>query len=136
MRLKPVYALLLLSALMVSCASNKNKQNSEDQSSDQPARQVPVAVGTIQVKLMLTSVDTSNNRMTAEITEVVGYGAGTQPLTLGSSVTLSVPSSMESAYRLSEKKEGWNFIAVIAQQRQMGNSNTPVLWDLVEIKTN
>ena len=134
MRLKSLFALLLLSALMVSCASNKNNQNSGDTSSDQPAVQQPISVGSIHLRLEVEEADSGNQQFSAKVIEVLGYGAGTQPLSKGDILQLRITETLEKEHQLSEKKTGWAFEAEITKPRQMDGAETPALWNILEIK--
>ena len=134
MRKKQVFALLLLSALMVSCASNKNKPNTEDNGS--PEIQAPVDVGSIHTRLELVEVGSTENadvQIIAKVIEVLGYGANTQPIEAASNLRLLVPESVVEEHDIMGKSPGWAFDALISKSQTMSGS-TQASWRIVEIR--
>ena len=132
MKLQYAVVLMVMVGIFGGCASNKNQKNEEVQEvmvdTEAPAPQKPIAVGSIHTSLTFKKLN--DGTITAEVTEVLGYGASTPRLSTGTTLELSYQET-HSEY-LHQLNVGDSFDAAISKS-PAGIGTTTERWSIIQI---
>jgi len=118
---------VLIVLVTIGCASNKKTEQPsvEMEGFEQPK---PISVGTAEV--MLEFVTLSEESVTVQIVEVLGYGASTERLNTSDPLSINYRESVKEY--ISGLEEGNRFSAVLSMQP--GGMNMPsASWEITEI---
>ena len=90
-------SVILLSILMISCASSEKKETKEVKSVETHAKSI--SRGTAQIACTVVELKEVKGQpiCVAIIDTVFGYGAGTQPIGVNSKLDLSIEKSLDKA---------------------------------------
>jgi len=128
MKAKLLFMLVALCVLISSCASNKNSK-SDVIGEEKIQIPVPISVGTANVQLEFVSYE--NDILTAQVVEILGYGATTTPLNMDSNMPFYVHENIIEV--VSKMEEGTHFNATVALLGEQMNNNTTPKWRLTKI---
>lgn len=129
MRIHFILALVLLIGVTTGCASNKNKQPSVD--SEGMEKQIPVPVGSAKVDLEFLSFD--DDMVSANVIEVIEYGASTDRISRSAPVSYHVHDSIINDIEMMQ--EGDTFTALVAMQ-PAGMGMKSGSWTITQIITD
>lgn len=131
MKLRFVLVLVLFMALCTECASNKNKQEVKVDM-EGFKKPTPIAVGTIHAALSFQQVN--DHVLTAEVVEVLAYGASTPRLKSGQNLNFHF-QDVHADY-IKTLDQGSIFNAVISKSPAGINSESDQ-WNIIEfLETN
>ena len=119
--------LMLVSAVLISCASNKKKTEvpAAEETLETPK---PIPVGAVQVSIKLINV--TENNVTGTVLEVIGYGASANRVNTNSEMALAISTSLYSVFKTMET--GTNVNVEITHSPPAFNSNASE-WRIIKI---
>ncbi len=126
MRIHLILAMVMLIGVTTGCASNKNNKPNVD--TEGIEKQVPIPVGSAKVELEFLSY--TDDMVTANVTEIIGYGASTDRISRSAPVNYFVHKNVVND--VEQMQEGDIFIALVTMQ-PAGMGMKKGSWTITEI---
>lgn len=112
--------------LVLNCGSNKKATNPNPR----PELESPIPVGSIHVRLKIVGLNLDKNMLRGELTEVLGYGANTEPLKIGTELHCIISENVNTE---SFKEEELIDVQVRKAPPGMGMEHSMTHWAIVKL---